>query len=113
MVFDRSTSPASCRPLAPAVATAMASSHMRMRFQSLMLTTSDTAPMVQKCVLLPTAPNRKASAKAPHTTTEASAAGLDSVKRPRFGMAPEFRRGGAEIRGSRLFFLYEALLGLL
>src|SRR5437879_11306630 len=57
----------------------MASSHMRMRFQSPMLTTSDTAPMVQKCVLLPTAPKRKASAKAPHTTAEASAAGLDAV----------------------------------
>src|SRR5436190_22536302 len=57
----------------------MASSHMRMRFQSPMLTTSDTAPMVQKCVLLPTAPKRKASAKAPHTTAEASVAGLDAV----------------------------------
>src|SRR5207237_998370 len=90
----------------------MASSHMRMRFQSAMLTTSDTAPMVQKCVLLPTAPKRNASAKAPHTTTEARAAGLDSVKRPRFGMAPEFRRGAPKF-GTRLFFLYEALLGLL
>src|SRR5712691_1978996 len=76
MVLDRSTSPASCRALAPAVATAMASSHMRMRFQSPMLTTSDTAPMVQKCVLLPTAPKTKASANAPHTTAEASMAGV-------------------------------------
>src|SRR5207249_10473942 len=91
----------------------MASSHMRMRFQSPMLTTSDTAPMVQKCVLLPTAPKRKASAKAPHTTTEASAAGLDSVKRPRFGMAPGPRRGAPGIGRRGLFFLYEALLGLL
>src|SRR6266853_3053915 len=85
----------------------MASSHMRMRFQSPMLTTSDTAPMVQKCVLLPTAPKRKASAKAPHTTAEASAAGLDSVKRPRFGLAPQSQAG------RRLFLLHEALLRLL
>src|SRR6266446_117431 len=85
---------------------------MRMRFQSPMLTTSDTAPMVQKCVLLPTAPKRKASARAPHTTNEASAAGLDSFKRPRFGMAL-IRAGSAEIGRRRLFFLYEALLGLL
>src|SRR6267142_3141682 len=80
MVFERSTSPDSCKALAPAVATAMASSHMRMRFQSPMLTTSDTAPMVQKCVLLATAPKTKASANAPHTTVEASAIGLGSAK---------------------------------
>src|SRR5712691_7551532 len=79
MVLERSTSPESCRALAPAVATAMASSHMRMRFQSPMLTTSETAPMVQNCVLLPTAPKTKASAKAPHTTMEASAAGSVEV----------------------------------
>src|SRR5258706_2569909 len=84
MVLERSTSPASCRALAPAVATAMASSHMRMRFQSPMLTTSDTAPMVQKCVLLATAPKRKASAKAPQTTVEASAAGSLKRRRPAY-----------------------------
>src|SRR5258705_10313550 len=95
-------SPASCRALAPAVATAMARSHMRMRFQSPMLTTSETAPMVQKCVLLPTAPKMKVRAKAPQTTAEASAAGLDSVKRPRQA-PPE----------PDLFLLREALLGLL
>src|SRR5258708_12894223 len=83
----------------------MARSHMRMRFQSPMLTTSETAPMVQKCVLLPTAPKMKVRAKAPQTTAEASAAGLDSVKRPRFGCP------GA--RGAALFLLYQALLGLL
>src|SRR3981189_3207854 len=83
----------------------MASSHMRMRFQSPMLTTSETAPMVQKCVLLPTAPKMKVRAKAPQTTAEASAAGLDSVKRLRFGCP------GA--RGAALFLLYQALLGLL
>ena len=49
------------------MATAMASSHMRMRPQWPMLTTSDTAPMVQKLVLLATAPKTKASAKPPHT----------------------------------------------
>src|SRR5260221_3676090 len=80
----------------------MASSHMRMRFQSPMLTTSETAPMVQKCVLLPTAPKMKVRAKAPQTTAEASAAGLDSVKRPRQA-PPE----------PDLFLLREALLGLL
>src|SRR5438445_12851161 len=77
---------------------------MRMRFQSPMLTTSDTAPMVQKCVLLPTAPKRKASAKAPHTTNEASAAGLDLFKRPRFGMALDFRRGAPGFDGAGYFF---------
>src|SRR2546428_6842920 len=67
----------------------MASSHMRMRFQSPMLTTSDTAPMVQNCVLLPTAPKTKASAKAPHTTMEASAAG--SVEVTRLGLRVRFK----------------------
>src|SRR5690349_18455376 len=90
----------------------MASSHMRMRFQSPMLTTSDTAPMVQKCVLLPTAPKRKASANPPHTTAEASAAGLDSVKRPRFEWRGS-RSGSAGTGRYRLFFLHQALLGLL
>src|SRR2546422_5568119 len=79
----------------------MASSHMRMRFQSPMLTTSDTAPMVQKFVLLPTEPKTNASAKAPHTTVEASVAGLGSVT-----VAPS-------AGGSRLLLPYETLLGLL
>src|SRR6266852_3057877 len=105
MVFERSTRPASCRALAPAVATAMASSHIRMRFQSPMLTTSETAPMVQKCVLLPTAPKMKVRAKAPQTTIVASAAGLDSVKRPPIRVPRS--------AGRRLFLLYQALLGLL
>src|SRR5258706_1261981 len=102
IVLERSMRPASCSALAPAVATAMARSHMRMRFQSPMFTTSETAPMVQKCVLLPTAPKMKVRAKAPQTTAEASAAGLDSVKRPRQA-PPE----------PDLFLLREALLGLL
>src|SRR5258706_7199406 len=104
MVLERSTRPGSCGALAPAVATAIARSHMRMRFQAPMLTTSETAPMVQKCVLLPTAPKMNVRAKAPQPTAEASAAGLDSVKRPRFGCP------GA--RGAALFLLYQALLGL-
>src|SRR5258708_18230843 len=91
----------------------MASSHMRMRFQSPMLTTSDTAPMVQKCVVLPTARKRKAHEKAHHTATEAGGAGLDSVKRPRFGNSPWTPARSAGIGRRRLFFLDEALLGLL
>ena len=63
--------PARCSALAPSIATAMASSHMRMRPQSPMLTQSDTAPMVQKLVLLATAPKMKASTKAPATTSVA------------------------------------------
>ena len=46
----------------------MVSNHMRMRPQWPMLTTSDTAPMVQKLALLATAPKTKASAKPPHST---------------------------------------------
>ncbi len=43
----------------------MASSHMRRRPVSPMLTQSDTAPMVQKWVLLPTAPKMNARRNAP------------------------------------------------
>src|SRR5687768_1551943 len=50
------------------MATAMASSHMRMRPQLPMLTTSDTAPMVQKLVRLATAPKTRPSANPPHAT---------------------------------------------
>src|SRR3990172_6303930 len=65
------------------MAIAIASIHMRMRFQSPMLRTSETAPMVQKLVRLATAPKTNASAKAPQTTVEASAAGLASfIGRP-------------------------------
>src|SRR6266516_85078 len=101
-------SPASCRAPAPAVATAIASSHIRMRFQSPMLTTSDTAPMVQKCVLLPTAPKRKASANPPHTTAEASVAGLDAVTALRRDTA-----AGEAVPPVLLAFCREALLRLL
>ena len=50
------------------MATAIASSHIRMRPQWPMLTMSDTAPMTQKLLLLPTAPKMKASTKPPQMT---------------------------------------------
>ena len=68
MLFDRSTTPASCIAFAPSTATAIASSHMRMRLLSPMFTQSDTAPMVQKLVLLATAPKTKARTNAPQVT---------------------------------------------
>ena len=49
---------------------------MRMRPVSPMFTQSDTAPMVQKWVLLPTAPKMKARTNAPPVTYGASAAGF-------------------------------------
>src|SRR3954471_3028728 len=70
--------PAICKPVAPRIATAMARSHMRMRERSPMFTQSDTAPMVQKWVLLPTAPKMKARAKAPPVTHGTSWAGVAS-----------------------------------
>src|SRR5262245_33311248 len=70
--------PPSSSAFAPMIATAIESNHMRMRFQSPMLTTSDTAPIVQKSVLLPTKPNTNASANAPHATIGARLAGLTS-----------------------------------
>ncbi len=54
---------------------------MRMRPQCPMLTMSDNAPMVQKLVLLATAPKMKASAKPPHTTTVASGFATASTAR--------------------------------
>ena len=54
--------------LKPIIATPMASSHMRMRVQSPMLTMSATAPMVQKCVRCAIAPKAAASANAAHST---------------------------------------------
>jgi hypothetical protein len=53
------------------IATPIASSHMRMRLRSPMLTQSETAPMVQKLVLWPTAPKTNASRKAPPATSGA------------------------------------------
>src|SRR5450759_5722493 len=60
--------PNTCRVFAPMMATAMARSHMRIRPQLPMLTTSETAPMVQKLVLLATAPKIKARPKPLHAT---------------------------------------------
>src|SRR6185295_17462965 len=80
MDLPRSTSPARCSALAPRMATPMASSHMRMRLRLPMLTQSDTAPMVQKLVLCPTAPNTNASRKAPRATLGAMAAAV-SIRR--------------------------------
>jgi hypothetical protein len=54
--------------LNPSIATPAASSHMRMRLQSPMLTMSATAPMVQKCVRCATAPKTTASAKLAQST---------------------------------------------
>ncbi len=47
----------------PSTATPIANSHARMRPVSPMFTQSDTAPMVQKLVLLVTAPSTTAAAK--------------------------------------------------
>src|SRR5579864_2571164 len=49
----------------------MASSHMRMRPQLPMFTTSETAPMVQKLVRLATAPKMNERMKPPRTTARA------------------------------------------
>ncbi len=47
-----------------------------------MFTQSDTAPMVQKWVLLPTAPKMKARIKAPPVTYGTSCAGFVSMTTP-------------------------------
>src|SRR5260221_3689289 len=76
--------PASCSACVPRIATAIASSHMRMRAQLPMFTTSETAPMVQKLVRFATAPKTKGSAKPPSTTTRAGLEmPLDKEKRLR------------------------------
>ena len=49
----------------------MASTHMRARVQSPMLTTSETAPMVQKWVRWVMAPNTTANANEAHKTLAA------------------------------------------
>src|SRR5689334_21158284 len=79
----------------------MASSHMRMRDRSPMLIQSETAPMVQKWVLLPTAPKMNARTNAPPVTYGASCAGLASAK----GIAPcgrsALRHRGDALLGAR------------
>src|SRR6266404_4288143 len=78
MDLERSTTPATCSALEPSSATAIASSHIRMRPRSPMFTQSETAPMVQKRVLFPTAPKMKARRNAPAVTKRASCAGSGS-----------------------------------
>src|SRR5258706_14858532 len=60
--------PASCSACVPRIATAIARSHMRMRAQLPMFTTSDTAPIVQKFVRLATKPKMKARMNPPQAT---------------------------------------------
>ena len=48
--------PAACSAAAPAIATAMASAHIRIRRQSPKFATSAIAPIVQKLTRWPTAP---------------------------------------------------------
>src|SRR5690606_38283915 len=66
-----STTPCVCIAHTPSIATAIASSHMRMRVQSPMWTMSETAPIVQKFVLLPTNPNTAPRAKPSHAISVA------------------------------------------
>src|SRR5213593_142715 len=94
----------------------MASSHMRMRARSPMFTQSDTAPMVQKWVLLPTAPKMKASTKAPPVTYGTSCAGFDSMMNAPLGSLALYgvdallgARGGAALRVLRDDFLERLL----
>src|SRR5687768_11126246 len=61
------------------MATAIERSHIRMRPVSPMLTQSDTAPMVQKLVLLATAPKMNDSANAPPRTDGINCAGVASA----------------------------------
>src|SRR5258708_1946967 len=61
-------SPPSCSACVPRIATAIASSHMRIRPQLPMFTTSETAPMVQKFVRLATAPKMNARTNPPAAT---------------------------------------------
>jgi hypothetical protein len=56
---------------APMMATAIASTHMRIRDQSFMLTMSETAPSVQNCVRAEIAPRTKATTNESHATVVA------------------------------------------
>ncbi len=73
------TQPAATIALKPSVAVAIASAHMRARVQSPMLTTSATAPIVQKWVRCAIAPKIAASANAAHSTRVVKAAGSISL----------------------------------
>src|SRR5688572_27576982 len=101
MDFARSITPARCSALEPSSATAMASSHMRMRLRSPMLIQSDTAPMVQKWVLLPTAPKTKARTNAPPVTYGASCAGEKSFTASASFGSSAFTECGDALLGAR------------
>ena len=73
MLLPASTQPKPTITLNPSTATAMARTHMRMRVQSPMLTMSDSAPMVQKCVRWVMAPKATARENADQRTVEVSA----------------------------------------
>lgn len=60
----------------PAIATAIASAHIRMRRQSPKFAPSASAPIVQKFTRLDTQPNTKARAKASPVTSGASSAAV-------------------------------------
>ncbi len=66
--FDTSIRPAATSTAVPTMATATASSHIRMRPQWPMLTMSDSAPMVQKLDFDATKPNTRASVNPPPIT---------------------------------------------
>src|SRR5688572_9903928 len=104
MDFPRSMTPATCSALEPRSATAIASSHMRMRSRLPMLTQSDTAPMVQKRVLLPTAPKMKARANAPPVTYGASSftAWLSTLRVGGEALLGALRRVGARVARDEL-----------
>ncbi|MNT46612.1 hypothetical protein D3C72_1832720 [compost metagenome] len=74
MVLVGSTAPVQASTPVPIMATPIARPHMRARVQSPMLTTSETAPMVQKCVRCSTAPNRKVRTNVLSSTVRESAA---------------------------------------
>jgi hypothetical protein len=80
-LLPASTQPMPTIALKPAVATAIASTHMRRRVKSPMLTMSASAPIVQKCVLCAIAPKASASAKADQSTRVVSEAGSGVVMR--------------------------------
>ena len=82
----RSTLPVSTRIALPAMATAIASTHIRMRCQLPKFTMSAIAPIVQKLTRLATAPNTNASANASEATSSGSlatsAGSMDSIIAP-------------------------------
>jgi hypothetical protein len=78
----------------------MASSHIRMRLQSPMLTMSDTAPMVQKWVFWPMAPKTKATAKASQRTVlDATAVSMSGAVNGGVGDAGGGKAFGAQAAG--------------